>query len=308
MVEANLPGYYIANDPDVPKLGANFEDYLHTNLYFIFLPCCMPIMSCLFSEKAQSAKRTAQIQAKSMREVTRMVHDARKMEEEQCLASKRTCLDRYGFTLLPHKTSMKDDDFTANPMAPQYLRTYSPEMMKLVQELYPEAKAVEYFGAVIHGEGWLPQAHGIHQDFPISAMDMGWGHPAVKQGFDQADCKGAMIINFWRPIRTSDPIQDAPLAVLDPKTVEAEDMIPAVLYMPGGSTKQMRLRDNPEHMWYYYPDMTTDEVLVFKTFEYFKGQHEHDLRTCFHTAFKDPSAPTGAKKRVASVLRFKVFF
>lgn len=58
----------------------------------------------------------------------------------------------------------------------------------------------------------------------------------------------------------------------------------------------------------YYPDMTVDEVLVFKSFQHLKGQAGAELNTCFHTAFEVPSAPPGAEPRLSSEYRVRVWF
>ena len=41
----------------------------------------------------------------------------------------------------------------------------------------------------------------------------------------------------------------------------------------------LNLKENPKHKWYYYPNMTTDEVLVFKQAHFRKGQVEGDMPT-----------------------------
>lgn len=56
----------------------------------------------------------------------------------------------------------------------------------------------------------------------------------------------------------------------------------------------MQLKRHVEQKWYYYPEMTNDEVLVFKQYECFKGIDDVEdapLKTCFHTAFNDPQTP-----------------
>ena len=52
-----------------------------------------------------------------------------------------------------------------------------------------------------------------------------------------------------------------------------------------------RLRYNPAHRWFYFPEMRRDEALVFKVFE-----SEKDGRARFtpHTSFEDPTTPSGA--------------
>ena len=56
--------------------------------------------------------------------------------------------------------------------------------------------------------------------------------------------------------------------------------------------------------------MTTDEVLVFKNFESFKGRDEGSsvVRSCFHTAFTHPGTPETAEPRHSAEYRVEVWF
>jgi hypothetical protein len=54
---------------------------------------------------------------------------------------------------------------------------------------------------------------------------------------------------------------------------------------------------NPEHRWYYYPDMHVGEAILFKT----KDSDEAAARHIPHVAFNDPSAP--GTRRLGLVLK-----
>lgn len=52
-----------------------------------------------------------------------------------------------------------------------------------------------------------------------------------------------------------------------------------------------------------------DEVIAFKQFEYRKGDvADAPYRCAFHTAFKDPTAPSDAEERYSSEYRADVFW
>ena len=55
--------------------------------------------------------------------------------------------------------------------------------------------------------------------------------------------------------------------------------------------------------------MTTDEVLVFKNFEYFNGRDEDGstIRSCFHTAFTNPTTRATAETRHSAEYRVEVW-
>jgi hypothetical protein len=99
------------------------------------------------------------------------------------------------------------------------------------------------------------------------------------------------------------PLQMKPLAICDPNTVDRKDHVPNALAglatVGGADTRLATIKYNPNQKWYYYPEMTNDEVMVFKQFEYFKDidVSEDKERTCFHAAFDHPSTPENVERR-----------
>jgi hypothetical protein len=108
--------------------------------------------------------------------------------------------------------------------------------------------------------------------------------------------------NVWRAI--SDPPQDVPLAVCDARTVATDDLIKAdaVFDAPGRpewSFEGLVVAHNPAHRWHWFPSMTRDEVIVFKT-------HDSDFSRAHavpHVAFNDPSCGPQVAPRVSIEMR-----
>jgi hypothetical protein len=122
---------------------------------------------------------------------------------------------------------------------------------------------------------------------------------------EQADelLKGRVqIINLWRPIRG--PLRDAPLAVCDAQSVAPDDLVPSDLVYQDRVGETYAVRYNPDHRWFYVPEMQADEALLLKCFD-----SETDGRARFmpHTAFQDPTAPAGILPRESIELRTMVF-
>ena len=67
------------------------------------------------------------------------------------------------------------------------------------------------------------------------------------------------------------------------------------------------MRYNPEQRWYYYPAMTTGEVLAIKNFQCWKDEPP-TLRTCFHSSFDEPDPPGQASERQSCEYRIGVYF
>ena len=145
--------------------------------------------------------------------------------------------------------------------------------------------------------------------------------PATRVHVDQTDKSGAnrvrehlpdeaeellkgrvQVINVWRPIRG--PLRDAPLAMADGQTVEPGDLVASDLIYPNRSGETYSVKYNPNHRWYYIPEMRADEALLLKCYD-----SATDGRTRFgpHTAFIDPTTPADAAPRESIELRTLVF-
>ena len=62
---------------------------------------------------------------------------------------------------------------------------------------------------------------------------------------------------------------------------------------------RINYRYNPRHRWCYFPDMTLDEVLVFKTHDSEPGRPGHVP----HSAFSDPTCSPGVAPRASTEMR-----
>lgn len=114
--------------------------------------------------------------------------------------------------------------------------------------------------------------------------------------------------NLWRAL--SPPPQDVPLAFCDIRTVAADDLIvaDAIFDPPNGapewSFESWVVGYNPAHQWYYFPDMTADEAVLFKT-----NDSDPARAHCLpHVAFDDPLAPADASPRVSIEMRATAYW
>jgi len=156
--------------------------------------------------------------------------------------------------------------------------TYLPEVEALIRtRLYPGRKIaiMQPPNVLRRGAGTeIPQyGTGVHQDYGTTADEFqrsvaayagaeagaGW-----RAGFEQEHVEGFVMLDFWR-ITMPDPLKHMPLALCDPTSVDPRDLVPTALegIAPGGAvTDHVSLRYNPGQRWFYYPDMTPNEVLV----------------------------------------------
>ncbi|HXR95128.1 MAG TPA: CmcJ/NvfI family oxidoreductase [Rhizomicrobium sp.] len=111
-----------------------------------------------------------------------------------------------------------------------------------------------------------------------------------------------MEVNVWRPIRG--PLQDAPLAVCDARSIASEDRIAADLIYRDRRTETYSFNYSPNHRWYYYPEMAQSEAIIFKGFD---SDQSAKARFTAHTAFDDPSAPPLVLPRESIEARALIF-
>lgn len=214
-------------------------------------------------------------------------------------------LDTAGFALVKHRSRVNNFHDDA-----QVENIYYPESESLLKTLtgarrvfifdHTVRKRVE--GAADNRDGGPRQPVGrVHVDHTAKS-----GPQRVRDLLpDEADelLKGRVqIINLWRPIRG--PLKDAPLAVCDARSVEFDELVPADLVYRHRLGETYAVKFSPKHQWFYFPDMTTDEVLLLKCYD---SRTDGRARFAPHSAFTDPSTPADAPPRESIELRALVF-
>lgn len=111
------------------------------------------------------------------------------------------------------------------------------------------------------------------------------------------------IIQVWRPI--NGPIKTNPLAICDARSTEEKDFIKSERRYPNRIGQTYRLLYNPNHKWFYFPNMKQDEILVFKVYD---SSRDGRARFTPHTSFEDPNTPTGSPPRESIEVRALAFY
>ncbi|MEO7247294.1 MAG: CmcJ/NvfI family oxidoreductase [Novosphingobium sp.] len=111
--------------------------------------------------------------------------------------------------------------------------------------------------------------------------------------------------NVWRSF--SGAPQDVPLALCAAGSVAEQDLLiaDAVFDAPGKphwSFESWLLAHNPGHRWHWFPDMTRDEVIIFKSSD---SVHFNPVP---HVAFDCPAWPTALVPRVSIEMRALAFW
>src|SRR5207244_486278 len=110
------------------------------------------------------------------------------------------------------------------------------------------------------------------------------------------------VINVWKPIRG--PVEQAPLAVCDARTIGPDDFVPTDLRYRDRSGEVYSLRFSPTHAWFYFPRMQADEAMLLKCFD----SDRSCARFTAHSAFDDPGSRADARARESIEVRTLAFF
>ena len=221
-----------------------------------------------------------------------------------------TDLDREGFVLVHHESAV--DDFDRIQEDPAVDQQYIDEITEVVAQDTGASKVVMLGGGKKrYGEAEVDKLAPLRNAKPAryphadntdeSSVQLAEAMGAFVPGVDLAAASRWAFYNIWRA--TTPPPQDFPLAVCDARTLARADevTVKAVTRELSGLIVHdtTSYRYNPDHRWYYFRDMTRDEVIVFKT-------HDTDparARRVAHTAFTDPTCPVDVPTRASVEMR-----
>lgn len=215
-------------------------------------------------------------------------------------------LDTEGFTLVSHKSAVTD--FRDQE---EIKRVHVDEIRDLLLGLTgADDVDVRGFGVLRFGErskdsGALNNsrpARFVHIDISDNTAAEWNAKLAVPEG---KQIRRAAHLNVWRVL--TPPPQDVPLAVCDARSLSPDDVhfADAMFDDPDGSGRILHsfeglaVRQSPGQRWWYYPDMRTDEVLVFKTNDTEPGV----AHAVAHGAFDDHSCPADQEPRASLEMR-----
>ena len=235
-----------------------------------------------------------------------VVHDARPVQS-------RLSLDREGFRLVEHRTAMvnfRDSD--------EIQKVYRPEVERLIAELTGAPKVLATGAVLRWGErsaasGSLLNsrpARFVHVDYSRKSFDDFARLHLKNAGVENPEpwLRGRYAaFNIWRVL--SPPPQDVPLGICAAPSTRLTDVVTGLAVIDPPNAPELRFesslyRFNPEHRWFYFSGMHTDEALVFKAFD---SEHER-VQGCPHSAFNDPTCPDGVTPRASVEIRAYAYF
>lgn len=217
-------------------------------------------------------------------------------------------LDREGFKLIEHKMPCADEH-NRDAIRAKYLE----EMSSFIKDYFNASWVTHYRQGPLHGPilrsaeaskvgGPIRRpAATAHIDFsPIAA-------PVVAAITDQENgtlirpYSRMMVIQTWRAL--SPPPQDFPLALCDGSSVLDTDLVDA--YNRSDVIHKLWIpHHSPLHRWYYFPEMTVDELVLFKGYDSDDNRNPRSP----HSSFDNRPAFPNATARESIETRFFVYF
>lgn len=256
----------------------------------------------------QSASPSQKMQAQGTREPCMVtIRDARPMADA-------LSLDVEGFVLARQPSAVTDflDDA-------QLKTVYEPELAALIARLTGASEVVVYDHTRRSSEGSHRERHNSRDPVPLPHSD--YTEPSALQRLRDVfgDEEGAVrarrpfaIVNAWRSMAGT--IEQWPLAVCDARSVDESAMHTIVRLAPhrdepsfeyARSSETRHASRDEGHRWFWFPQMTRDEVLLFKNWD---TRTDGRARYALHSAFEDPSAPPDAAPRESIESRAFLFF
>jgi hypothetical protein len=172
---------------------------------------------------------------------------------------------------------------------------YMAELVPLIEKLSGAREVIAQYDTITvrfsgraSRKSWMTTAAFAHMDFVPSEVDRILNETLNLTGRSIRPFRRQVMFQTWRVI--TEPPQDKPLALCDERTATAADEVPLEFHGPPGSRNELvrsrGCRFSPRHQWYYFPDMSPDDLLVFKGYDSARPESMNVV----HTAFDDQTA------------------
>lgn len=214
-------------------------------------------------------------------------------------------LDTHGFVFADHVTQMKD--FTDEG---ERQRVYNAEVQALIKK-HSGVTAVHVFDHTLRVSDEAlqkkmnarPTVKGVHNDYTEGSAPVRLREVLGDAEAERRLNKRWAIIQVWRPIR-GNVLRD-PLGICDGRSIPRQGFIRVERRYKYRTGEVYHIAHHPAHVWFYFPEMTRNEALVFKVFD---SDASKPSRFTAHSAFDDPSTPAGAPSRESIETRCFAFF
>jgi len=138
-----------------------------------------------------------------------------------------------------------------------------------------------------------PPVDFVHTDYTVKGSLQAIEAPELFNIPSEPRIRRRAVYNMWKLL--SPGPTNRPLAFCDSRSIQQKDILPGDSVFPplnGFSFETCFLRYNEKHRWHYYPQLTTNHLLVFK-----QSDTDSDFpRLVPHSAFIDPTCSPAASR------------
>lgn len=214
-------------------------------------------------------------------------------------------LDEEGFLLTSHETQVTNFyDET------QIKSVYETEIQRLIRELTGAAR-VRVFDHTFRSDSRDKREEKQVRD-PVPIVHNDYTDRSARQRVrdllppDEVNdllANRFAIINIWRSV--GGRVETTPLAMCDARSVSMNSLISMERRAKDRIGEMQQVTFDPEHRWYFFPNMDRNEALVFKTYD---SATDGRARLSLHSAFENPAASPTAQPRESIETRVFAFF
>jgi hypothetical protein len=212
-----------------------------------------------------------------------------------------TELDREGFRLVTHRSEVRD--FLDRDLVSAI---YPDEIAQLVRQHTGADSVVVTAPAIIRFSEASGKAGSLDNSMPARFVHIDASAATSAMFAARLTPEGQTLrryahYNVWRSF--SGAPQDVPLALCDARSVSSDDRksADAIFDPPDGaaewSFESWIITHNPAHRWHWFPDMSGDEAIIFKTSD---SLQQNPVP---HVAFDNRLAPNGCHPRISIEMR-----
>jgi hypothetical protein len=225
------------------------------------------------------------------------IHDGRPLRDS-------FSLDVHGFVFADHPTRVTD--FTDET---QRKTIYDAEIEALIKKHSGASQVLVFDHTIRVGDENTRNSlkarapvRGVHNDYTENSAPRRLRDILGDAAAEERMKKRFAIIQVWRPIRGN--VYADPLAISDGRSIPREGFILNTRRYKDRTAETYHIAYHPAHEWFYFPEMTRDEALVFKVYDSNTGVTEFTA----HTAFEDPNTPADAPPRESIETRTFAFW
>lgn len=215
-------------------------------------------------------------------------------------------LERNGFTTA--EAPEPAADFSDRRMLAKH---YVPRVLELVRQTFKASRAFSAgfqtrTEATGRGTSQASYARFAHSDYGPESEPQLRRILSHRYGLSETEAQTRELccVGFWAPIDR--PAYQDPLCLLDAASFDPEKLseqsirllysglslgslnkdraIEERIPVPAGDVPALAPIYSPDHRWRYIPDMTPEQALIFKQYDWRKGVAS---RVCFHNSFRD---------------------